>query len=143
MDRAVELQRIELLRKLEDLSGYVHTAPALLYRIDAGDALDRRQYASALNLYTPRVMYALSDYSLESAIRHANAVTGFWESPIGQLIARGMVRDLHPLTVSEYAEREGIPVSAASHRAVRGRVMSFPDPDEPNPQKQTRILVDD
>ena len=135
-----DLQKEGLIRRVGGLQRHLDDPDNwLLDMLREEKPMTRSEYAMALDTYTANV-WIIDGRDLERAIAFANHVPGFWETLIGRLIARSMCRDLHPLTVTAYAEREGITLSAASSRVRRGEVTSFPDPDENNPRKRTRVL---
>lgn len=66
----------------------------------------------------------------------------FWNTPIGTIIGKALfrLRGDELITMSEAAEILGIGLSALSNRVSRGDLQAYRDPDEPNPQRSTRVL---
>jgi hypothetical protein len=138
MHQAIIDQKTDVKEQLRYIRRQIDQDAFLINQIERGIVLNGKSYARLIDTHTLRIV--TDEHELTSAIRHANTVPGFWASPIGQIVARGIVRDLPTLSLTEYAEREGITLSAASHRVRRGAAVAVPDPDEPNPRKATRVL---
>jgi hypothetical protein len=138
MNQAIIDQKADLIEQLDYIKTNIEGNTYLIHRLERGMSLTKQRYARLIDTHALRIV--TDEHNLTDAIRHANTVTGFWDSPIGKLVARGIVRDMPTLSLTEYAEREGITLSAASHRVRRGAAVAVPDPDEPNPRKATRVI---
>jgi hypothetical protein len=64
----------------------------------------------------------------------------FWETPIGALALRAHMwaRRDELITASEAADLCGKSTQALSQLADRGKLATYSDPSEPNPQRRTR-----
>ncbi len=69
----------------------------------------------------------------------------FWDAPIGQMVNLAFIwaRGDELVTLSEAAEISGKSLSTLSQMISRGKLQSYPDPREPNPQKRNRLLRSD
>lgn len=69
----------------------------------------------------------------------------FWDTPFGQVVslAFAWVQGDDLITMSEAAELSGKSLSTLSQMVSRGKLKSYPDPNEPNPQRARRVLKTD
>lgn len=95
------------------------------------------------------------DVPIDNVLDHIKSVTeylfarpgvfeipnAFWKTPVGAMILRAQIRAEGDelITLSEAAKISGRTLNSLSGMIRRGTLRGYPDPTEPNPQKQTRV----